>query len=134
MKRMLKREWYGRYVKLNVDIESKGGTIFRTGEIMIVTRNFNGLHLEKAVKCKECTSHHRERMRGILEYHVTLMPEGYLPDKKGPFIVELKPQELEDVFSALNHFQRTVDKEVCPLIIKSMNKLQNKLWLIKREG
>jgi hypothetical protein len=75
-----KRDWEGRYVKLLREFESQGGNIFPVGTVMRVDRNFGGLHLSRVACCERCRHLHRDRIKGISEYAVELLPADYSPD------------------------------------------------------
>jgi hypothetical protein len=79
MSKMLKRDWVDRHVRLKRQIENKGGTIFKEGEVMRVTRNFGGLHLEAVHGCDECRRKYRLQVKGISERDVVLLPENFKP-------------------------------------------------------
>jgi len=81
MKKMLKRDWEGRYVRLLFEQENNGGDVFSAGTIMRVHRNFGGLHLWVYPSCPRCERLHREFIKGVPESAVDLLPENYRPDK-----------------------------------------------------
>lgn len=78
----LKRDWEGRYVNLNREIMTRGGIIFEKGEVMKVTRNYRGLHLEAIKTCKHCSRRRKETVTEIPEYSVTLLPIEFKPEEK----------------------------------------------------
>lgn len=75
----LKRDWNGRYIKLLRKIETDGGVIFLAGEVMLVTRNFGGLHLNTVHQCSKCERGFRLGIRKVPESWVTLLPKDYSP-------------------------------------------------------
>jgi len=79
--KMKKGDWHGRYVKLLVPLNTKGGAMFKEGEIMLVTRNFGGLYLEKITNCKECHCQFRTSINKIPERHVILMEKDFKPEQ-----------------------------------------------------
>lgn len=80
-KKMLKRDWEGRYVRLKVDLQTNGGDMFKIGDVMKVRRNYGGLSLVKVVICKDCLHKHLGSIRSVHECRVTLLPKDYFPDK-----------------------------------------------------
>ncbi len=72
----LKGDWEGRHVRLNHEIKN-GHTIFPAGEIMKVTRNYGGLHLEAVHACDNCRLRHRHSINRVRESTVTLLPPDY---------------------------------------------------------
>lgn len=41
----LKRDWIGRYVRLRQPLRTRGGTVFATGEVLLVIDYYRGLEL-----------------------------------------------------------------------------------------
>lgn len=76
----LKHDWHGRYVRLLLPHETKGGAIFEAGEVMLVTRNFGGLQLESVRACDTCRRKHRHRITKVSEHHVHLLPKECVPN------------------------------------------------------
>lgn len=77
-----KRDWEGRFVRLRRTIENTGGAIFEEGEVLKVTRNFGGLHLEGIKRCAGCEKAYRRRITKINEGTVNLLPLDYQPEDK----------------------------------------------------
>jgi hypothetical protein len=75
----LKRDWAGRYVRLKHEHVTNGGVIFGPGEVMLVTRNYGGLHLKTTKKCGECSRRFRVSIKGVRDCDVELLPEDYQP-------------------------------------------------------
>ena len=75
----LKRDWEGRHVRLVHDHTTKGGSIFPKGEIMLVERNFGGLHLAAVHACSTCRLRYRHRIKDVDERDVVLLSEDYVP-------------------------------------------------------
>lgn len=68
-----KCDWEGRKVRLKHDHQNRGGTIFRAGTVMLVTRNFGGLHLVEANVCPHC-GRSDGQIKGLCERDVELLP------------------------------------------------------------
>ena len=69
----LKRDWEGRSVKLLREITTNGGRIFGAGTIMLVERNYNGLHLAKREVCQHCGCGHEHKVNRVSESSVELL-------------------------------------------------------------
>jgi hypothetical protein len=46
-KKMLKRDWKGRYIQLKRDVSNRGGGVFRAGEVFQVEENYGGIDFER---------------------------------------------------------------------------------------
>ena len=79
----LKRDWEGRYVQLRTELRTKGGTIFERGEIMLVTRNHGGLHLDATIRCQHCSRRSNYKIKEVHEAEVELLPPEYTPPPGG---------------------------------------------------
>lgn len=80
-RKMLKRDWIGRYVRLYQDVVTKGGTIFAKGEVLLVTQNRGGLTLEGIRICPTCESRYRRRVVSrVSEGSVILLAPDFAPD------------------------------------------------------
>ena len=76
----IKGGWHGRYVELTTNLVTNGGTAFHAGEVMLVDRRHNGLHLTSARRCSECRRHWRASVGHVQFTAVWLLPEDYDPD------------------------------------------------------
>ncbi len=74
----LKRDWIGRYVKLNCSHETNGGVLFPPGTVMKVINYYRGLKLMLIKKCRRCKIGIRHISR-VDEHDVELLPEDYQP-------------------------------------------------------
>lgn len=83
MKKMLKREWVGRYVRLKAETRTRGGAIFDAGEVMRVHRNYKGLHLDAITVCEHCGRRHQHFITGVDERKVVLLDVDFEPPKEG---------------------------------------------------
>lgn len=72
----LKQDWNGRYVRLKARVKNGAGTVFDKGEVMRVTRNWKGLHLERLYRCAVC-GHHFFQSLMCQESDVELLPPDY---------------------------------------------------------
>lgn len=80
----LKRDWIGRHVRLVADMNTKGGTLFKSGTIMEVVQNRGGLTLRTTIQCKECNVGRYHYISKVNEYDVELLPIGFVPSL--PFV------------------------------------------------
>lgn len=99
-----KGDWVGRYVRLRHDLETKGGTLFQAGDVLVVTRSFGGLWLSAPVACPLCRQSYRRSIKQVPEADVELLPAGYVPDlvKVYPAAAEPAAQILELVLQELD--------------------------------
>jgi hypothetical protein len=77
---MKKADWVGRYVRLREPMVTNHGAMFERGEVMLVNRNFGGLHLEAVRACPECRRRYRHAIRKVCEHRVELLPADYRPE------------------------------------------------------
>jgi hypothetical protein len=70
-----KSDWVGRKVRLRRQVETRGGTIFPAGEVMVVDRNYGGLHLTAVQACPNCSLMFRHQVKGVSEHDVDLLEE-----------------------------------------------------------
>lgn len=75
-----KREWKGRYVRLLSEIQNRGGDVFDSGAIMVVEKNYGGLHLRGTIECKCCGGTIKRYLRRVDENSVELLPKGFVPE------------------------------------------------------
>lgn len=71
--KMLKRDWAGRKVRLNVDIKNGGGGVFVAGTVMDVVQNYGGLELKREEHCDKCKGRGWLSISKVPEYDVTLL-------------------------------------------------------------
>ena len=76
-----KSDWEGRYVRLKFDTATNGGAIFKAGDVMLVERNYGGLHLKATRNCKECGQQFRAWIIKVAEREVELLPKDYIPSE-----------------------------------------------------
>lgn len=71
----LKRDWIGQKVRLLVQIETRGGEIFRPGEVLTVYGYYRGLDLRSLGQCPACTRSRWLHAARVSESSVELLPE-----------------------------------------------------------
>ena len=73
---MKMKDWVGRYVRLNRQIESKGGRIFPKGELMQVSGHWRGkLNLDRPARAFWTPEHGGAQLiRGVSKHEVDLLP------------------------------------------------------------
>ena len=96
-KKMLKRDWEGRYVRLRRKMTTKGGHTFEKGEVMLVDRNYGGLHLSSVIRCAHCARRHNYQIIKVPEGDVVLLPEDYKSPSARELINESLPNLLMEV-------------------------------------
>ena len=79
MSAMLKRDWTGRYVRLQREMVTVGGVLFKAGEVMWVRKNFGGLFLEATYVCPHCNRGYRVEINQVAERDVVLLDTTYVP-------------------------------------------------------
>lgn len=60
-------------MRLLRQVETNGGAIFGAGEVMLVTRNLNGLELEAVHACETCKLQYRHYVKKVRERDVALL-------------------------------------------------------------
>jgi hypothetical protein len=75
-KKMLKREWIGRQVKLLTALETNGGKIFAVGTIMTVSNlhGRGGFNLRKTIICDKCGCGEHHSISAVGERYLELLP------------------------------------------------------------
>lgn len=78
----LKRDWIGRYVRLLYGTQTRGGSIFKEGEVMHVKDNHGGLTLDAVRVCPHCKREYRHTICRVPMADVILLPLDYEPDEQ----------------------------------------------------
>lgn len=79
-KKMLKRDWEGRYIQIRKDVQNRGGGLFEAGGVYKVDRSYNGLHIQVKGQCHNCPSRGWQHII-IPERDVILLSKDYDPTK-----------------------------------------------------
>ena len=69
----LKRDWIGRKVRLKRQIETRGGIIFKVGEVLEVDSYYRGLELKAIHVCEHCNRGYRATVSRIPIHDVDLV-------------------------------------------------------------
>lgn len=78
----LKRDWVGRYVRLRITLETRGGIIFDKGEVMKVCKYYRGLGLRSLYCCEHCRRKTRQDITGIPIHEVEILAKDFKPEIK----------------------------------------------------
>jgi hypothetical protein len=84
-----KKDWVGRRVRLRLDLQNKGGDLFRAGEVMEVRRNFGGLELRSLANCEVCHHGRFRSIKMVSETQVELLPQSFskMSDARDPSLI-----------------------------------------------